>query len=63
MGAAIGGADSLFEDGDKLKRERLREGIEQARAAAGPDAAMRVVEIDPDSRVPERRALLTPHEL
>jgi protein ImuB len=63
MGAPLGGADALFGDGDVLRRERLREGIEQARAAAGPDAAMRVVEIDPDSRVPERRALLTPHEL
>ena len=37
---------------------RLREAIRQARAAAGPDAALRVLETDPLSRVPERRAVL-----
>jgi protein ImuB len=33
-----------------------------ARAAAGPDAALRVLQIDPDSRFPERRAVLAPFE-
>ena len=37
---------------------RLREAVRQARAAAGPDAALRVLAVDPDSRVPERRAVL-----
>jgi protein ImuB len=32
------------------------------RAAAGPDAALRVLEVDPDSRVPERRLVLAPWE-
>ncbi len=41
---------------------RLREAVGQARAAAGPDAALRVLPVDPDSRVPERRAVLTPFE-
>jgi hypothetical protein len=40
----------------------LREAIHQARAAAGPDAALRVLEVDPESRFPERRAVLTPFE-
>ena len=41
---------------------RLREAIRQVRAAAGPNAALRVLEVDPDSRFPERRAVLTPFE-
>ena len=31
--------------------------------AAGPDAALRVLEVDPDSRFPERRAVLTRHRI
>lgn len=42
------------------RRERLGEAVRQARAAAGRDAVLRVLEVDPESRVPERRALLTP---
>jgi protein ImuB len=39
---------------------RLREAVAQVRAAAGDDAALRVVCVDPDSRVPERRVVLAP---
>ena len=53
-------ARALFDDGAAHRDERLREAVRQARAAAGPDAALRVLEIDPDSRVPERRVMLTP---
>jgi protein ImuB len=53
---------SLLEDPAAARAARLREAIRQARAAAGPDAALRVLEVDPDSRVPERRAVLTPFE-
>jgi nucleotidyltransferase/DNA polymerase involved in DNA repair len=42
---------------------RLAEAIDQARAAAGPDAALRIVCIEPDSRVPERRAALAPFQV
>jgi protein ImuB len=42
------------------RRRRLAEAVRQARAVAGRDALLRVVEVDPGSRVPERRALLTP---
>jgi protein ImuB len=38
----------------------LREAVAQVRAAAGDDAALRVVCVDPDSRVPERRVVLAP---
>ena len=53
---------ALFDDGAVRRDERLREAVRQARAVAGPDAALRVLEIDPDSRVPERRVVLTPFE-
>ncbi|HEX6388020.1 MAG TPA: hypothetical protein VFZ89_01185 [Solirubrobacteraceae bacterium] len=55
-------SETLFEDGTTERRARLREAVRQARAAAGPDAALRVLAVDPDSRVPERRAVLTPFE-
>jgi protein ImuB len=50
----------LLEDPAAARAARLREAIRQARAAAGPDAALRVLEVDPDSRFPERRAVLAP---
>jgi protein ImuB len=53
---------ALLEDPAAARRERLREAIRQTRAAAGPDAALRVLEVDPDSRFPERRVVLTPFE-
>ncbi|MFP5364431.1 MAG: hypothetical protein ACLGI5_17070 [Thermoleophilia bacterium] len=55
-------ARALFDDGAARRDERLREAVRQARAVAGPDAALRVLEIDPDSRVPERRVVLTPFD-
>jgi protein ImuB len=42
------------------RRARMREAIGQLRAAAGPDAALRALCVDPDSRVPERRVVFTP---
>jgi protein ImuB len=42
------------------RRARLREAVAQVRAAAGPHAALRALCVDPDSRVPERRVVLTP---
>jgi nucleotidyltransferase/DNA polymerase involved in DNA repair len=54
---------ALFDDSSARRRARLREAIRQVRAAAGPGAALRILAVDPDSRVPERRAVLTPFEL
>jgi protein ImuB len=62
LGPPPGAGAALFEDGQAERRARLREAVRQARAAAGPDAALRVLEVDPASRVPERRAVLTPFE-
>ena len=53
---------ALLEDPAAARAARLREAIRQARAAAGPDAALRVLEVDPESRFPERRAVLAPFE-
>jgi nucleotidyltransferase/DNA polymerase involved in DNA repair len=49
------------EGADSSRRTRLGEAIRQARSAAGDAAALRVMEVDPDSRVPERRAVLAPY--
>ena len=62
LGPPHGAGSALFEDGAQERRNRLREAVRQARAAAGPEAALRVLAVDPDSRVPERRAVLTPFE-
>jgi protein ImuB len=53
---------SLLDDPAAARMARLREAIRQTRAAAGPDAALRVLAVDPDSRFPERRAVLAPFE-
>jgi protein ImuB len=52
----------LLDEAEAAREARLREAVGQARALAGADAALRVVEVEPDSRVPERRAMLAPFE-
>jgi protein ImuB len=44
----------------QAQRGRLREAVNQVRTVAGHDAVLRAVCIDPDSRIPERRVVLTP---
>jgi protein ImuB len=44
-----------------VRRARIAEAVGQVRQAAGPDAALRVLEVDPGSRIPERRAVLAPY--
>jgi protein ImuB len=58
-----GGGDqqrSLLEQDERARLARLGEAVNQVRTVAGHDAALRAVCIDPDSRVPERRVVLTP---
>jgi protein ImuB len=50
----------LLDEADVVRRSRLGEAVRQARQAAGADAALRVLDVDPDSRIPERRAVLAP---
>ncbi|MEA2271763.1 MAG: protein ImuB [Solirubrobacteraceae bacterium] len=52
----------LLRDGPAQRDARLREAVRQVRAAAGAEAALRVLPVDPDSRIPERRAVLAPFE-
>ena len=63
FGPPAGAQRALLEEDHELRRARLREAIAQARAAAGADAALRALNVDPDSHVPERRAVLAPFEL
>jgi protein ImuB len=56
------------ESGDQLtmsgpeeeRRRRIDEAVRQTRSAAGADAVLRVLEVDPESRIPERREVLMP---
>jgi protein ImuB len=60
FGPPAGDQRSLLQEAAAVRAARLREAVRQARAAAGPDAALRILPVDPDSRVPERRLALTP---
>ena len=62
FGPAAADQPSLLEDSVAVRRARLREAVRQARVAAGPEAALRVLAVEPGSRVPERRAVLTPFQ-
>jgi protein ImuB len=50
----------LLDEAAEARRRRLGEAVRQTRQAAGADAALRVLDVDPDSRIPERRAVLAP---
>ena len=52
--------ERLLEEQGAVRRTRLDEAVRQARQAAGPEAALRVLEVDAGSRIPERRAMLAP---
>lgn len=62
FGPPAGDQRSLLAEPATIRRARLREAVRQTRAAAGPDAALRILAVDPDSRVPERRLALAPWE-
>ncbi len=62
FGPPCGDQRSLLAEPAAIRRARLREAVRQTRAAAGPDAALRILAVDPDSRVPERRLALAPWE-
>ena len=60
LGPEAGEQGALARAPAEERRERLTEAVRQVRSAAGRDAVLRVLEIDPGSRVPERRAILAP---
>ncbi|MSO40488.1 MAG: hypothetical protein EXQ70_01070 [Solirubrobacterales bacterium] len=49
-----------MESPERQRRRRLSEAVRQARAAGGPEAVLRVLEVEAGSRLPERRAMLMP---
>jgi protein ImuB len=61
LGPPGGEQPALTRSEREQRRERLGEAVRQARAAAGRDAVLQVLDVEPDSRVPERRVLLTPY--
>lgn len=62
FGPATGEQRALLEEPARARATRLREAVRQTRAGAGPEAVLRILYIDPRSRYPERRAILTPFE-
>lgn len=62
FGAPVPADRSLLEEDVAIRRARLREAVHQVREVAGAEGALRVVEVDPGSRVAERRMALTPYE-
>jgi protein ImuB len=51
---------ALVEDEGDLRRARLGEAVRHVRQTTGEESLLRVLEVDPDSRLPERRAVLAP---
>jgi protein ImuB len=60
FGGPLSEQRGMFDGARPARAARLREAVAQVRAVAGPDAALRAVCVDPDSRVPERRVVLAP---
>jgi protein ImuB len=50
----------LLDEAASVRRARLGEAVRQARQAAGSEAALKVLDVDPGSRIPERRTVLAP---
>jgi protein ImuB len=59
---SVGTQAELVRPRGQRLRERLRDGLRQARAAVGIDAVSAIVEVAPWSRVPESRAILVPRD-
>jgi protein ImuB len=62
MGPPASDQGTLGGSAGSERRKRLAEAVRQARAVAGKEAVMRVLCVDLESRVPERRLLLTPFQ-
>jgi protein ImuB len=60
FGPPDGEQRALLEEGRDARLERLRDAVGQVCAVAGPEAALRALCVDLDSRVPERRFVLAP---
>jgi protein ImuB len=60
LGPPAGDQLELSVRGSEHRRRRLGEAIREVRDAQGVDSLLEVIPLDPASRLPERRAILTP---
>jgi protein ImuB len=60
LGAPAAEQIELTRPGEESRRHRLAAALREVRAAQGADSLLKVLPVDAASRVPERRALLTP---
>src|SRR5262249_43682663 len=56
----VAGEQLTLSGPEEERRRRISEAVRQTRSAAGSDAVLRVLQVDPDSRIPERRDVLMP---
>jgi protein ImuB len=61
IGPPVAEQTELAIRGDESRRHRLAAALREVRAAQGPDSLLKVLPVDASSRVPERRAILTPY--
>jgi protein ImuB len=60
LGPPVGDQLELSVGGQEQRRHRLGDAVREVRVAQGPEALLKILSVDPASRVPERRAVLTP---
>ena len=61
LGPPAGDQLELAVRGSEHRRRRLGDAVREVRAAQGAEALLKVLPVEPGSRVPERRAVLTPY--
>lgn len=62
-GSVAGHQATLMEAGDAERGRRARDAIRQVRANHGDEAVLRLVELEPWTRLPERRWALVPYDV
>ncbi len=60
LGPPVGDQMELSIDGQEARRRRLGDAVREVRVAQGAEALLKIMQVDPASRFPERRAVLTP---
>jgi protein ImuB len=63
LGPPPGDQLELLARGQEQRRHRLDDAVREVRSAQGAEALLKVLPVDPASRVPERRVVLTPFPL
>jgi hypothetical protein len=61
-GSVAGHQLAVIEPGTVERARRARDAIRQVRTAQGDEAVLRLVELEPWSRLPERRWALVPYD-